>query len=85
MNTNGTAPSLIEDVERHIRDALASSGHADDAHRISVHIVGDCAVLSGLVHCWAEHKDAEAAALATPGVGRVDNRLALLVKGHLCR
>lgn len=85
MNISGTAQSLAEDVERHIREALAANGHEDDARHICVHIVDDCAVLIGTVHCWAEHEDAEAAALATPAVGRVDNRLALLVNARVCR
>ena len=76
------ATPLATDVERRIHEALASSAE-HDAEAISVCVKGSCAVLKGAVRSWAEHEDAERAALSVPGVETVDNQLALLVKGRL--
>jgi osmotically-inducible protein OsmY len=80
--TGTTITPLAIDVERRIHDALASSAE-HDADAISVCVKGSCAVLKGAVRSWAEHEDAERAALSVPGVTTVDNQLALLVKGRL--
>jgi osmotically-inducible protein OsmY len=73
--------SLAEMVCDRIDTALA--GAADrEAETINVHMKGSCAVLLGTVRSWAERRDAEEAARATPGVTSVDNQLALLVKAR---
>jgi osmotically-inducible protein OsmY len=77
--TNDTANQLADDIEGRIHQALAST-NVRDAERISVCVKGTCAVLKGAVRSWAEHEDAERAALSIPGVTTVDNQLALLVK-----
>jgi osmotically-inducible protein OsmY len=46
-----------------------------DAHGIAVDAHGGTVVLSGVVHSASERDAAERAALATPGVNRVDDRL----------
>jgi osmotically-inducible protein OsmY len=56
---------------------------AADAARIVVVVRDGCAVLRGCVPSWTEHEALERAALSTPGITRVDNQLALLVKAHL--
>lgn len=80
--TSATINPLATDVERRIHDALTSSA-VHDASAISVCVKGPCAVLKGAVRSWAEHEDAERAALSVPGITTVDNQLALLVKGRL--
>ena len=73
---------LASEVERRIREALAVSAD-NDAGQISVTIRGDRVTLRGTVRSWTEHQDAARAAAETPGVARVDNELALLVKGKI--
>ena len=80
--TNTTISPLAEDLERRIHEAVASIA-AEPDERISVCVKGTCAVLKGAVRSWAEHEDAERAALSIPGVTTVDNQLALLVKAKL--
>lgn len=77
--TNDTTNQLADDIEGRIHQALASTT-VRDAERIGVCVKGTCAVLKGAVRSWAEHEDAERAALSIPGVTTVDNQLALLVK-----
>ena len=80
--TTATSNPLATDVERRVHEALVSSAE-DDAARINVRVNGSCAVLKGAVRSWAEHEDAERAALSIPGVTTVDNQLALRVKAKL--
>lgn len=80
--THTTGSPLVDAVQQRIRDALRSSA-ALDARQITVDVDGPCVVLEGTVRSWAEHEDVERAVLSTPGVTRVDNRLALLVKAKL--
>lgn len=80
--TNTTISPLAEDLERRVHEAVASIA-AEPDERISVCVKGTCAVLKGAVRSWAEHEDAERAALSIPGVTTVDNQLALLVKAKL--
>jgi osmotically-inducible protein OsmY len=77
--SSSTHGPLVGEVERRIREALEASAQRD-APRISVDVEDECAILRGAVRSWAEHEDAALAALSTPGVTKVDNRLALLVK-----
>jgi osmotically-inducible protein OsmY len=81
MSINTAAP-YADDVERRVREALASSNPGGAEH-VSVCVKGTRAVLKGAVRSWVEHEDAERAALSIPGVTTVDNQLALLVKGKL--
>lgn len=80
--TNTTISPLAEDLERRVHEAVASIA-AEPGERVSVCVKGTCAVLKGAVRSWAEHEDAERAALSIPGVTTVDNQLALLVKAKL--
>ena len=82
--TNNASPSLAQDVDRHIRAALDAGGR-HDSDRIVVDVDGDSVILKGAVPSWVEHEDAEAAALSVPGVRKVDNQLALLIKGRLVK
>ncbi|HEX8944184.1 MAG TPA: BON domain-containing protein [Gemmatimonadaceae bacterium] len=82
MSVNNAAP-VADDVERRIREVLDANVEPDLVQHVSVCVKGTCAVLKGAVRSWAEHEDAERAALSIPGVTSVDNQLALLVKGKL--
>lgn len=74
--------SLAAEVERRIREALAASAGTDASH-VAVSIHGDRVTLHGAVRSWTEHRDAGRAAAETPGVAKVDNELALLVRGRI--
>jgi len=78
--SNDSPNSPTGDVDRHTHAVLEFSAEPDAA-RVDVCVRGTCAVLKGAVRSWAEHEDAERAALSIPGVTTVDNQLALLVTG----
>ena len=80
--TNTTMSPRAGDLERRVHEAVALIA-AEPGERINVCVKGTCAVLKGAVRSWAEHEDAERAALSIPGVTTVDNQLALLVKAKL--
>ena len=77
-----TNAELATAVRARLIDSLGTHAPADGA-RIAVDMNGSCAVLHGCVRTWKEHTALERAALATPGVASVDNRLALLVTPRL--
>jgi len=77
-----TNPQLAAAVRSRLIDALGP--HVlDDEDLLVVGMKGDRAVLQGCVHTWDQHEALERAALDTPGVASVDNRLALLVNAQL--
>ncbi|MEI6948564.1 BON domain-containing protein [Paraflavisolibacter sp. H34] len=63
-----------EDVRQKIAAALQRSAHIE-ASGIEVEVVGDTAVLRGLVRSLPEKEDAEEAAWSAPGITRVENHL----------
>lgn len=77
-----TNPELAESVRERVIRALGPHVPADEA-RIVVGVTGDCAHLRGCVRSWEQHACLERAALETPGIARVDNRLAILVEAKL--
>jgi osmotically-inducible protein OsmY len=68
------AGSVGRDVRRRIAEALHHSADVD-AKRITVEIEGEVAVLRGSVATWMQYETAELAALAAPGIARVENRI----------
>jgi len=67
----------ITDVREKIEAALKRSAELD-ARRINVTARDGAVILSGHVRTWAERKEAERAAWATPGVSQVDDRLTVV-------
>jgi len=63
-------------VSGDIEAALKRSA-AIDAHRIGVRVDGHTVTLTGTVRSYAERKEAERAAWASPGVYSVDDRIAI--------
>jgi osmotically-inducible protein OsmY len=64
----------VRDVQRRITTALHDSADVD-AHRISVAVDDDTAVLTGTVSTWLQREAAERAAAKAPGIARVQNRI----------
>ena len=62
------------DVKIKIEDALKRDSQIE-AKDITVEAFGGNVTLRGQVHSWREREDAERAAFAAPGVGKVSNRL----------
>ncbi|GGC89129.1 ornithine aminotransferase [Tersicoccus solisilvae] len=71
MITLSDRPSS-EDAEERIRNAITRNALLD-AHHINVEMDGTRAVLHGTVRSWAEKRQAEQAAWASPHVTEVDN------------
>ena len=46
-----------------------------DSRRITIETRGNCIILSGSVHSWAERAEAQWAAWAAPGVSEVENNI----------
>lgn len=65
-----------EDVKQKIEEAFKRHALLE-ARGIEVKVDNATVVLKGHVHTWQEHEDASRAAWAAPGVGNVENRLAL--------
>jgi osmotically-inducible protein OsmY len=65
-------------VKSQIEDALKRSAETD-AKNITVEVEGDKVILRGQVRSWAERRDAERAAWRAPGVGEVENLIAIRV------
>ena len=65
------------DVKQKIEQALERNAVVD-ADNITVNVDGMKVTLSGLVHSWAERNQAVAAAAAAPGVGEVEDDIAVI-------
>lgn len=65
------------DVKSKIEAAFLRSAEID-ARRIAVDVHDGKAILHGNVRSWIEREEAERAALAAPGVARVENDLAII-------
>ena len=63
-------------VKTNIEEALKRSAEID-ARQVRVEADNGTVTLSGSVHSWAERHEAERAAWAAPGVGRVENHIAV--------
>jgi osmotically-inducible protein OsmY len=66
------------ELKRKIEDALVRNAQTD-AERINVDVQGSKVVLTGMVHSWAEKREAERVAWMAPGVTSVDNRISVEV------
>jgi osmotically-inducible protein OsmY len=66
--------TVARDVRHRIAEALHRSADVD-ARRITVDVDGDVAILRGTVETWMQFEAAERAAIAAPGIVRVDNRI----------
>ena len=62
------------DVKTKIEEALTRNAQIDAQH-IKVEVDGSKVILTGTVRSWAEREDAEHAAWAARGVGKVENRV----------
>ena len=71
-----TPPSVARDVRRRIIGALHQNADVDARH-ITVTVSGTTALLTGTVATWMQRDAAERAAANAPGIGYVDNRIAV--------
>jgi osmotically-inducible protein OsmY len=62
------------EIRRKIEEALRRAAELD-ASRITVEATRNEVILRGTVRSWAERQEAERAAWAAPGVGKVDNQI----------
>ena len=71
------APKAVpRDVSRRIVKALHQNADVDARH-ITVTVSGNTATLTGTVATWLQRDSAERAAANAPGIGQVDNRIAV--------
>jgi osmotically-inducible protein OsmY len=66
----------VKEVKRKIEAAFHRHAHID-AQNVQVNVGDGTVTLAGEVHSWLEREQAEAAVWASPGVSRVDNRIAI--------
>jgi len=74
--TTVTPQPPLRDVQKRIVKALHRNADVD-SHRIHVAVAGTTAILSGAVSTWFQREAAERAAASAPGIGHVDNRIAV--------
>jgi osmotically-inducible protein OsmY len=67
---------LSTDIKTGIEAALKRSAEVE-ARRVHVELRGNTVVLTGAVSSWPERNAAERAALAAPGVSKVENNLSI--------
>jgi osmotically-inducible protein OsmY len=73
-------------VARDVRHRIVETLHRNanlDSRNITVSVAGDTAILTGTVGSWLQRESAERAAADAPGIGRVDNRIAVESRGDL--
>lgn len=66
-----------KDIKQKIAHAFIRNA-AIDSNTIEVEVIEDIIILSGTVRSWAEKRDAERIAWASPGVTEVDNRIEIV-------
>lgn len=66
--------AAVRDVHHRITQALQRTADLD-ARKITVTVTGEIATLGGTVTTWLQRDVAEHAAMAAPGVARVDNHI----------
>lgn len=76
--TNRIVVKTKEIESKEIKSKIAAAFHRSatiDSSNIDVEVVGSRVILRGKVRTWAERKDAENAAWASPGIMIVDNQI----------
>jgi osmotically-inducible protein OsmY len=77
VNRIAIAPRAVErDVRHRIVEALHRNADLDARH-IRLTVTGDRVTLTGTVDSWLQRETAERAAADAPGIGVVDNRIAI--------
>jgi osmotically-inducible protein OsmY len=71
-----TPQAGVRDVRHRIVKALHENADLD-ARRITVEVAGHVATLTGTVGSWLQRESAERAAAKTPGIARIENRIAV--------
>jgi osmotically-inducible protein OsmY len=71
-----TPQAGVRDVRHRIVKALHQNAEVDARH-ITVEVTGHVATLTGTVGSWLQRESAERAAAKTPGIARIENRIAV--------